>query len=656
MNPRHKKIIFVGIMALLPLLVLASLEGVLRITKSFAPEPFIFETKKNFEKVYQINPRVALRYFDPQKVSVPGAIPATFAYHKPDNTFRIFCLGGSTTAGFPFDCQVAFPVQLRYLLSQTYPDVRFEVINCGISAINSFTVVDLLPEILEHEPDLILFYMGHNEFYGAYGSASTISLGARGALIRQYLKLQKLHLVQMLKRGLRRLTARSKGGPAERSLMASVIGDQEIPYGSEKYLDTRENFRLNLKILFGMCEDRHVPVVVSNLVANERDFSPFTSPRNRCSDTEELARADSLYAQGAYIESLSIYRELFASDSSAAELWYKLGRVLVMLGDSLRGQYYLAGARDRDVVRFRATHDFNADLEDSAGAFGFAFVDMQEIFRRNALQDIIGSDLICDHLHPNPRGYYLMAKGFYDAIRELGLPSGQKSDFSAHEASPYFVSDLDWDIGLLKIFKMVHRFPFPEQPVTYPDYQPHGDTEAGQVALDYLFKENIWSRAKYKMAGIYLKKKAFEKARREYLAVSLYTPDDPYPLLQVAKTYELTGDWSAREHYLKKVLPLSKNRGLLYYHIALAQWQQHRLQAAIGSMNKALTFPDLNRASRQNARFYLAGFYADTKNLRQAVTILRNMLQEDPSFQPARAFLQRLYRVGRRNEPERGRG
>ncbi|MCI0618577.1 hypothetical protein L0244_36835, partial [bacterium] len=82
-------------------------------------------------------------------VILTALLPIVFLFClRVSSTFRIFCLGGSTTAEFPFDCQVPFPTQLRYLLSQTHPQYQIEVINVGISAVNSFTVVDLLPDIL----------------------------------------------------------------------------------------------------------------------------------------------------------------------------------------------------------------------------------------------------------------------------------------------------------------------------------------------------------------------------------------------------------------------------------------------------------------------------------------------------------------------------
>ncbi len=648
MNPGRKKTLFYAIVISLPFLFLFTLEVGLRLLGLFQQQPFIIERSPNDIPVYQLNQQVALRYFDPGKFSVPAVSPETFAKYRSGKTFRIFCLGGSTTAGFPFDCQVPFPVQLRYLLSQSFPDYEFEVINAGISAVNSFTVIDLLPEILGHEPDLLLIYMGHNEFYGAYGSASTISAGAGAGYIRFYLKLQKLRLVQMLKRAMSAFGSSEVENSGGRTLMAAVVQDQHIPYRSEKYMRTLANFRENLGMILEMCRREDVPVAVSNLVSNVRDLEPFADDLSAelAADQqreyrEAVAQGDSLLENQLYEPGLAAYQQALAIDSSSASLWFKLGTAHAEIGDAAGARHYFYGAKDRDPLRFRVSEDFNRAIKSTASGNGAAFVDMQELFSGEAPQRLIGKTLMCDHLHPNPVGYYLMARAFYDKIVDMRVLQNRDLAFEPADR-PYFVSDLDWDIGLLKIFEMTHRWPFPEKPVTFADYEPYGDPAATAIAREYLFENNVWSRAKYKMAERFLARGDLERARHEYLAVSLFAPDDPYPYLQVAKTYEIEQAWDLRESYLRRALPLSNSKGMITYHMALCQWRRGELRRACDTMTLALTYADLSRQQKQNARFYLAGFYADLQDSLQAIKTLQDLLRQDPNFQPARVFLKRL--------------
>ncbi|MGH7594948.1 MAG: GDSL-type esterase/lipase family protein [bacterium] len=648
MKSQHKKIIFALLTALSPIVFFVLLEGLLRLFGLFRQEPFIVETSHRGKEYYRLNQWVAKRYFDPRQVTVPGLQPEKFVKNKDAKTFRIFCLGESTTAGFPFDCQVPFPAQLRYLLAQAYPQYQIEVINVGISAVNSFTVVDLLPDILAHAPDLIIIYMGHNEFYGAYGSASTVSLGQHDGFIRFYLKLQKLHFVQMLKR-LVALFSSSKNTPSpHRDLMPSVIKDQSIIYESEKYRRTLQSFQNNLDLIIDKCAEKNVPAILSNLVANVRDLPPFASANLELMNEQIkksyeaiVARGDSLLARELYAESVTIYRKALAQDSSVAQLWYNIGKAFAALQDSIAANHFLYGAKDRDVIRFRASEHVNQIIAEAAQKYQARCVDMKTIFTQRSPQGLIGNNIMVDHLHPDPNGYYLMAIAFYDAVRATGLLKNPEANFTP-AAQPYFVTDLDWDIGLLKVFEMTHRWPFPEQPVKLDDYKPYGDPAATAIAKEYLLADNVWSRAHYKMADEYMKRQDFERARQEYLAVSVFAPDDPYPFQMVAKTYETEGAWDRREIFLKKTLPLSDQKGMLLYQIAMAQWQQKNLIAACESMTKALNYPDLSRVQKQNARFYLAGFYADSRDFASARNILIALLREDPGFQPARVFLQKL--------------
>ena len=44
-------------------------------------------------------------------------------------------------------------------------------------------------EVIEHNPDLLLIYAGHNEYYGALGVGSTESIGNARWLVKTYLNL-----------------------------------------------------------------------------------------------------------------------------------------------------------------------------------------------------------------------------------------------------------------------------------------------------------------------------------------------------------------------------------------------------------------------------------------------------------------------------------
>ena len=649
----NKRFIFRFILIFFPLILLGMLEVLLRMAGLFRPEPLFLESYQSGKEVYQLNPYVARRYFNPKKIVIPTLYPETFEKKKSPNSYRIFCLGESSMAGFPFDYQVPFPQQLKQLLSRAYPENRFEVINFGLSAINSFSVLDLLPEILEKQPDLLLIYLGHNEFYGVYGSASTFSLGENGAWIRFYLQLQKLRLLQMLKTGLQSLSSSQVENSREINLMEQVIADKQILYQSGKYQRTLLNFKKNLQIIYKKCSEKNIPVMIGDLVSNINDLVPFGSQFTTADSVERklvlryLEQGDSLLNAGQILQSLQNIQLALQTDSGYAQSWYRLGKTWLVLPDSQQAFFHLAGARDRDAIRFRASGDVNRIIQKISHQYQQPLVELEQLFRRHSPLGLIGNQLICDHLHPNPQGYYLMAVGFYEKIRQMGWLQNPLPDF-VPQAVPYGVTELDWNMGLLKIYKMIHRWPFPEKPVDFADFPGYGEPAAGRIAYDYLFTHQNWSKAHYDLAEFYLERKDYQRARQEYLSVNSYFPEDPEPFIQLARTYRLTEKWDSCETFYQKALELKPGNGMIFYQIAIAQWRQKKLSSAIANMEKAGYAPDLNKEQKLNAKYYLAGFLGEAEKIDEALRVLQEILQQDPQYAPAHQLLGKLNQYKRK--------
>src|SRR5438046_2339610 len=85
----------------LPWVFLFFLELTLRVAR-YGPNLELFTTEEIAGKTYYVmNPDVKGRYFSTVEFS-PNTSPDYFRVPKPGGTFRIFCLGGSTTAGYPY--------------------------------------------------------------------------------------------------------------------------------------------------------------------------------------------------------------------------------------------------------------------------------------------------------------------------------------------------------------------------------------------------------------------------------------------------------------------------------------------------------------------------------------------------------------------------
>lgn len=649
MTLRTRQLFFRAVLLLTPCVILMLLEISLRLAGVFAPERLVVDVPASGGRLSAFNPFVTNRYFSSGQTAVPMLAPEVFLHQKTSQTFRVLCLGESSVAGFPFECQVPFPRQLRQMLAEACPGRRIEVLNAGIAAVSSHVIADLLPELLTIEPDLIIVYTGHNEFYGVYGSGSSLSGGGRPWLVRASLALQHLHLAQAMKAVIGWIGSSKPDTSDSRTLMQHVVGDQTITFMSPRYETTVAAFRENLTALLEKSRERGIPVLLATLVSNERDLPPFRSnPDPGTTDHTgpglKVGQGVGYLAAGRVEDARAIFVSALEDDSGHAGAWYGYARTLLQDGDTVSARRWFRGARDRDLIRFRAPSDFNGVIRSLVREGGARLVDLDSIFASRSQGGITGSGLICDHLHPNPDGYYLMARAFFDAIKETDILRDIDRTYTPPSA-PYGVTALDWEIGLMKVFVMVHRWPFPDSAVTVDDYHPQRDSTAARVAREYLFGHNIWSRAHHAMAEHWLRRGDGNSARREYEAIAVFSPDDPWPHVRIAEIYRDEKNWNGCSAALQQAIRRPGQRGMLYYQLALSESALGHREDAVRWMTAATQAPEFTQAQLQNARFYLAGFYSDAGKRDMARRILTGLLAEDPSFVPAQRFLEKLERM-----------
>src|SRR5258705_3419675 len=167
--------LFKVIAILLPFLFLLLLEVLLR-TFHYGNDLRLFIEYAGNKDFLVLNPDASKRYFTNQSIATTGN-REIFKKEKDENTTRIFVLGESTTLGYPYFHNGSFHRWLQYRLMRSIPDRNFEIINISLTAVNSYTVLGFAREVVNYQPDAILIYTGHNEYYGALGVGSTDRIG-----------------------------------------------------------------------------------------------------------------------------------------------------------------------------------------------------------------------------------------------------------------------------------------------------------------------------------------------------------------------------------------------------------------------------------------------------------------------------------------------
>ena len=650
---------------LAPLMFLFFLEIALRVFGIGSDHPLYYREVINGKEMLTLNSRVTQRYFDLPDNLLPELETQSIAAQKAENELRVVCIGGSTTAGFPYEINATFPFQLEWRLRKALMDNKVEVINLGISAVNSHTFVDLMPEILALEPDALLIYLGHNEFYGALGVASTQSPLRHHLITKAYLQARRLYSIQLLRQALRRVTGfiLTTEAPEPSSLMKLMAKNQEIPLTSELVREAADQLKANLSDIIQTARDDSVYVVVSNLVANLKDHRPFVS---RYANAADSARIEArLYEAQAFLQveddsmATQVLEELFVIDSTLADLAYLRGHAALQAGNIPLAQQHFAEANDLDMLRFRAPRHFNQIIHEVARATNIPFLDMAGIFEA-ASGGVPGKTLFHEHLHPNFDGYRLMAQAFFEALytiqfnnplepviyrKPLLKPIQIRKVLDFYRKENGGITDLDLAFGRHRVNLLMQRWPFSGRTL-------RGDSLIAtnpileDLTKRHLSSELFWDAAHYELADHYVQQGDLDAAIREYRAVSNAFPENSTPMMKVGDL-NLAKDRPeiSRRWYVNALQVDPENAELLlkagHAHTLrnmIADAGRY-LQAAIQQDSLSRRLTDLQRSSA----FYLLGLnYANSGNFRLARAAIGQSLRITPGYAPAEKLLKDL--------------
>jgi tetratricopeptide (TPR) repeat protein len=663
MISKRKKTVFYIIIFLFPFFFLALLEVALRLVGYGGTYPLVKVEKRFGKERYVVNRMVTKRYFNLPEDIIPEASEEIFDIQKRPNGVRIICLGGSTTAGFPYEVNATFPFQLQYRLRDALLDHYVEVINLGMTAVNSYTVLDLMPEILDLEPDVILIYLGHNEFYGAYGVGSSQYAGQNRQIILFYQKLSQLRLFQILRNGISLLSQplTIEKDSLSSSLMERMARSKEIPFDSKEVRQAGINFKKNLSAIIQQAQKNDVLVMVSNLISNLKDQKPFISdfskdlnPFDRQRLQELLLRARQYQVGGEHEKAIDLFYNILKQDSSSADVVYYLGKSFLALGKIQAASIQLSKARDLDLLRFRAPGFFNGIISSLAVENNIPFLDMERVFREATVDSIPGKELFFEHLHPNFDGYRLMAQAFFELLRtvqfinppqKIGWKENlfQKKNYdsilSTYRNDQGRVTSLDLEIGALKYFFLMNRWPFSEFPVDFSMYRTINSEITANLALQYLKKQISWDQVHYQLADYYISRQDYQKAFEEYRAVNLTFYENYYPHMKIGNLFSLQEKLTVAQNWYDRALNYDpENINILIKLGTNAIFLKQPVNAVNFFQRVILNDQKLSELNTfQKCTFYylFSLSHANLKNWNEADYYLSKSLEENSEYAPS---------------------
>ena len=567
-----KKYLFRIILILIPVILFIVIELALRLFGYADDLDFVSKIERNGKQYYTINQLVGKRYFNKDRRYYRKGSHDYFEVDKSPQTIRVFCLGASTMAGFPYEYNAIPSEFLRDRLTTAFPGKNIEVINTAIAATNSFTVDEFAGELVKYKPDLFVIYMGQNEYYGVYGVGSTISVGKNRSLIKAYLWLQNFKTFILLKNIINSVSGWfGTNNQQENKVLMEEMANTSIRYDSDDYKTGVNTFRENYQEVINTARENNIPVLISSLVRNEKSLTPFVSFHSAGLSDSDKTHSENLFKSGVdsmnagkYSSAEDLFAKAISIDSMPANYHYALAKCLEASTKYNEAEKEYSLAADLDGLRFRAPSEFNKIIFELGKKYNIPVADVRHLFQKNSADGIIGSELLVDHVHPNIHGYFLLAKAWYESIEQhklLGqLQYNLESDSTIWAKSA--VTELDSLIGAIKIMELKSRPPFSKTDSVF-NYTPKTPIE--QIAYEYaVLHKSSWAASHLSLAKYYLTRGYFAKSLNELRAILVSDEDNPMVLKLAGDMALQMRNYNQAETYYLKANRFETNQYIEY--------------------------------------------------------------------------------------------
>jgi Tfp pilus assembly protein PilF len=425
-----------------PVLFLCGLEGALRLAGYGRPtELFIPDEKPGF---YRTNPNFTAPFIPPSF----GIQPLNFRLrrHKEPGSVRVLVLGESAAQGMP-EPDFGFAAQLGAQLRARYPGKAFEVLNLGITAIDSHVVYRAARQAADFEPDLLVVYMGNNEVVGPYGpGCAYLSAAPPLWFIRASVFVRGTRTGQLLAGLLGRLAP--SGARARDWRGMETFSDSSVRGDDPRLEAVYRNFSANLRDIVSLAGRAGIKTVLSTVVANLKDNAPFISLHAAGLSLGETRSWTKAFDSGLVAADLGDpksavygYGEALRIDPGFAETQFRLGRLADALGEPELARRHYVDALHWDALRFRPDPRINEIIREVAQGAGGSVL-LVDAAREMGSEPgsaaaSAGHEILFDHVHFNWAGNFQAAQLLADACGralygpDAGAAAGLDSDACA---------------------------------------------------------------------------------------------------------------------------------------------------------------------------------------------------------------------------------
>lgn len=358
----------------------------------------------------------------------------SFPAQKGKQTFRVFCLGGSTVQGRPYSTPTSFTTWLRLGLQAADSGRDWEVINCGGISYASYRLVPILSECLTHNPDLIVICTGHNEFledrtYDHIKRSSKMWVAPTKLLGR-------FRSYSLLRAALQEVgeVPQDKATNARPQLPAEV--DALLDYNNSLIAYQRdeswragviEHFENNLRRMVAIAHEADIPVILIRPPANLCDTPPFKSQHRDGMTEEELSNWDALReeARSKYRDNLpeavSLLNQAIAINDEYAAIHFELGKCFESLAIHESARKSFVRAKELDICPLRILEPMGQIIQDVSKDYRLPLIDAHALLESRCPHGILGDHRLVDHVHPSITGHQEIADEIVKTMAKMQL-------------------------------------------------------------------------------------------------------------------------------------------------------------------------------------------------------------------------------------------
>ncbi len=361
----------------------------------------------------------------------------SFPRVKAPGTKRIFCLGGSTTYGRPFDDRASFCNWLRQLLPLADPSSRWEVINAGGISYGSYRIAEMMKELVQYDPDYFILYSGHNEFLENRTYAPITRLPSAIRWLAG--KLEGSRGYSLLKQATEKLAGPAPKPEAMPVLPGEVKAMLDHSYGPKDYTrnDTLSrqilsHYRASVTRIVGKAKQADAGILLVSTPSNLLDCAPFKSEFSRSLTPQQKLSADSAfhaglrhYNEGRFDAAIQAFEAGLDIDARHADMLFYGGKSSYQSGDYQKAYELLTRARDEDICPLRAFSRQPQWLSEIARGEGIPYLDfhamLEEKVRNEEGHRLLGKPDFYDHVHLTVENHKLLAIHLVEKMAEAGF-------------------------------------------------------------------------------------------------------------------------------------------------------------------------------------------------------------------------------------------